>query len=79
MGLDGVEFVMAVEEAFQIAIPDEDAQRMLTPGEPPSNRTPAGTTFFQHVSDVTTGISFIRRLGHHTGLGSLYSVEFLPL
>lgn len=33
MGLDGVEFVMAVEEAFQIAIPDEDAQRMLTPGD----------------------------------------------
>src|SRR5262245_50937116 len=30
MGLDGVEFVMAVEEAFQIAIPDEAAQQMLT-------------------------------------------------
>lgn len=33
MGLDGVEFIMAVEEAFQIAIPDEDAERMLTPGD----------------------------------------------
>src|SRR4030095_128571 len=31
MGVDGVEFVMAVEEAFQVAIPDEDAQQMLTP------------------------------------------------
>jgi hypothetical protein len=33
VGLDLVEFVMAVEEAFQIAIPDEDAQRIRTPGE----------------------------------------------
>jgi hypothetical protein len=33
IGLDGVEFIMAVEESFQIAIPDEDAQRMLTPGD----------------------------------------------
>jgi acyl carrier protein len=33
MGLDGVEFIMAVEEAFQIAIPDTDAQQMLTPGD----------------------------------------------
>ena len=33
MGLDGVEFIMAVEEAFQIAIPDEDAGQMRTPGD----------------------------------------------
>jgi len=33
MGLDGVEFIMAVEEAFQIAIPDADAQQMFTPGD----------------------------------------------
>jgi acyl carrier protein len=33
MGLDLVEFVMAVEEAFGIAIPDEDAQELLTPGD----------------------------------------------
>lgn len=33
MGLDSVEFVMAVEEAFQIAIPDDVAERILTPGE----------------------------------------------
>ena len=32
MGLDGVEFVMAVEEAFGLAIPDEDAQDLITPG-----------------------------------------------
>lgn len=32
MGLDGVEFVMATEEAFQIAIPDEAAEQALTPG-----------------------------------------------
>lgn len=31
MGLDGVEFVMAIEETFQIAISDEDAARMRTP------------------------------------------------
>lgn len=31
MGLDGVEFVMAVEEAFQIAISDSDSERMVTP------------------------------------------------
>jgi hypothetical protein len=31
MGLDSVEFVMAVEEAFQIAIPDDEAERMVTP------------------------------------------------
>lgn len=31
MGLDTVEFVLAVEEAFQIAIPDEEVQKMLTP------------------------------------------------
>jgi acyl carrier protein len=33
MGLDGVEFVMAVEEAFGLAIPDEDAQKLFTPGD----------------------------------------------
>jgi hypothetical protein len=32
MGLDGVEFVMAVEEAFGLSIPDEDAQELITPG-----------------------------------------------
>ena|SRR5688572_1101233 len=31
MGLDSVEFVLGVEEAFQLAIPDADAERMLTP------------------------------------------------
>jgi len=31
MGLDGVEFVMALEEAFGIAIPDADAQQLVTP------------------------------------------------
>lgn len=33
MGLDGVEFVMALEEAFQIAIPDEVAEHLPTPGD----------------------------------------------
>jgi hypothetical protein len=32
MGLDGVEFVMAVEEAFGLAIPDKDAHGLTTPG-----------------------------------------------
>lgn len=32
MGLDGVEFVMALEEAFGLAIPDSDAERLVTPG-----------------------------------------------
>ena len=31
MGLDFVEIIIAVEEAFQIAIPDADAERMRTP------------------------------------------------
>ncbi len=31
MGLDTVEFVMAVEDAFQLKIPDAKAQKMLTP------------------------------------------------
>jgi acyl carrier protein len=31
VGLDGVELVLATEEMFQIAIPDEDAERMVTP------------------------------------------------
>lgn len=31
MGLDGVEIVLAVEEAFGIAIPDADAAEMITP------------------------------------------------
>jgi len=32
MGLDGVEFLMAVEKAFDIAISDQDAQHVSTPG-----------------------------------------------
>ena len=31
MGLDGVEIVMAVEEAFDISIEDADAEKLLTP------------------------------------------------
>jgi hypothetical protein len=31
MGLDLLEFTLAVEETFQIAIPDDDAQQILTP------------------------------------------------
>ena len=31
MGLDAVEFVFALEDAFQIGIPDHDAAAMLTP------------------------------------------------
>ena len=33
MGLDMVEFVMAVEDAFGLAIPNEDAAWLRTPGE----------------------------------------------
>src|SRR5258706_2653100 len=33
MGLDGVEIVMATEEAFGIVIPDEVAGRLVTPGD----------------------------------------------
>jgi hypothetical protein len=33
VGLDSVEFVLATEEAFQIAIPDSDAEKLLTPGD----------------------------------------------
>jgi hypothetical protein len=33
VGLDSVEFVLATEEAFQIAIPDADAEKLLTPGD----------------------------------------------
>src|SRR2546430_2048787 len=33
MGLDIVEFVMAVEEAFDIAIPDDEAEQATTPGK----------------------------------------------
>lgn len=33
VGLDGVELLMAIEERFQIAIADEDAVRMTTPGD----------------------------------------------
>jgi hypothetical protein len=33
VGLDIVEFVMGVEEAFQIAIPDHEAERILTPNQ----------------------------------------------
>jgi acyl carrier protein len=32
MGLDGVELLMAVEERFGIDIPDEDAEKLVTPG-----------------------------------------------
>jgi hypothetical protein len=31
MGLDLIEYVMAIEDAFEIAIPNEDAERLLTP------------------------------------------------
>jgi hypothetical protein len=31
VGLDFVQFVLAIEEAFQIAIPDADAEKLLTP------------------------------------------------
>ena len=33
MGLDGVEIVLAVEDAFHIVIQDEDAKRIATPGQ----------------------------------------------
>jgi len=33
VGLDSVEFLLATEEAFQLAIPDSEAQKMLTPGQ----------------------------------------------
>lgn len=33
VGLDGLEFLMAVEEAVQMAIPDDEAQRTPTPGD----------------------------------------------
>ena len=33
MGLDSVEFVLAIEEAFQIAIPDAAAEAMRTPAD----------------------------------------------
>jgi len=33
MGLDIIEFVMAVEERFEISIPDEDAEKLATPGD----------------------------------------------
>jgi acyl carrier protein len=33
VGLESVEFVLATEEAFQIAIPDADAERLLTPAD----------------------------------------------
>lgn len=33
MGLDGVELIMAVEERFGIDIPDEDAEKLVTPGQ----------------------------------------------
>lgn len=32
MGLDSVEFVLTLEETFGFAIPDEDAQSLMTPG-----------------------------------------------
>ena len=33
MGLDLVEYVLAVEDAFEIAIPDADAARLATPAQ----------------------------------------------
>ena len=33
MGLDGVEIVMAVEDAFDIRIEDSEAEKLLTPGQ----------------------------------------------
>jgi hypothetical protein len=33
VGLDLVEFTIAVEDAFRLSIPDSDAQRLRTPGE----------------------------------------------
>lgn len=33
MGLDLVEFVMAVEEEFELRIPDEEAAKLLTLGD----------------------------------------------
>ena len=33
MGLDGVELIMAYEETFNVQFTDEDAVRMLTPGD----------------------------------------------
>jgi hypothetical protein len=33
MGLDLVEYVMAVEDAFEVAIPNEDAVGLVTPGQ----------------------------------------------
>ncbi len=38
MGLDTVEFVMGVEEAFGLFIPDSDAQNLTTPGQRPGAR-----------------------------------------
>ena len=32
MGLDGVELVMEIEDVFEICIPDQDAENMITPG-----------------------------------------------
>jgi len=31
--LDAVELIMAIEEAFDIEIPDEEAEKMTTPGD----------------------------------------------
>lgn len=33
MGLDGVELVMTIESIFEISIPDEEAQKMHSPGQ----------------------------------------------
>src|SRR6059058_133850 len=33
MGLDLIEFTIAVEDSFQISIPDADASRIQTPGQ----------------------------------------------
>ncbi len=31
MGMDGVELVMAFEEAFGVRVPDKEAEQMVTP------------------------------------------------
>ena len=41
--LDAVELIMAIEEAFDIEIPDEEAEKMTTPADcVPCRQFPAG-------------------------------------